>query len=495
MDVEEALKFTDHLALTTTGKHLDSLQKAILRGAWNNQKYKEIAQEHHRSEKYVKEVGFKLWKILSSALDDEQLCKANFRAKLENLRVGNVSIVGNGCIHIGNISAENVQSPEVSQPEPQDKDKFNEKTSNTKPKVCQDLGDAPEPNLFYNRTSELTTLENWILGRTRLITILGLSGIGKTALTLQLISQIQHEFDYIIWRSLRNAPPLASLQTDLIKFLSQQQETNPPNPPLSRGGEEIQPLSPRRGEEIQHLSPPLSKGGLGGLIEYLRSHRCLIILDDIQTIFSSQQLAGNYQPGYENYGAFFKQITESSHNSCLILLSWEKPREIAALEGENRPCKSLQLNGLGPEAQEIFTEKGLAEPEKWSELIDLYRGNPLWLNIVATFIQDLFGGSVSEFLSYDTLFLGDLESLLHQHFDRLTASEQHAIAWLANTPEPADISKIPENLQLSPPELLKVMQSLGRRSLVETVKQNGRSHFTIGQVIREYITNKTRSKN
>ena len=495
MDVEEALKFTDHLALTTTGKHLDSLQKAILRGAWNNQKYKEIAQEHHRSEKYVKEVGFKLWKILSSALDDEQLCKANFRAKLENLRVGNVSLVGNGCIHIGNISAENVHSPEVSQSEPQDKNKFNAKTSNSEPKVHLDLADAPEPNLFYNRTSELTTLENWILGRTRLFTILGLSGIGKTALTLQLIAQIQHEFDYIIWRSLRNSPPLASLQTDLIKFLSQQQETNPPNPPLSRGGEEIQPLSPRRGEEIQPLSPPLSKGGLGGVINYLRSHRCLIILDDIQTIFSSQQLAGNYQPGYENYGAFFKQITESSHNSCLILLSWEKPREIATLEGENRPCKSLQLNGLGPEAQEIFREKGLAEPEKWSELIDLYRGNPLWLNIVATLIQDLFGGSVSEFLSYDTLFLGDLESLLHQHFDRLTASEQQAIAWLANTPEPADISKIPENLQLSPPELLKVMQSLGRRSLVETVKQNGRSHFTIGPVIREYIINKTRNQN
>ena len=490
MDVEEALEFVDHLALTTTGKHLDRLQKAILRGAWDNQKYKEIAQHHNRSEKYVKEVGFKLWKLLSVSLGKEQVSKANFRAKLENLQVSNVSLVGNGCIHIRNISADTFYSPKASQSESLQEETFKEKTSNSEPKVYLNLADAPEPNLFYNRTAELTTLENWILGRTRLITILGLSGIGKTALTLQLISQIQYEFDYIIWRSLRNSPPLASLQTDLIKFLSQQQETTPPNPPLSRGGEEIQPLSPRRGEEIQPLSPPLSNGGLGGVINYLRSHRCLIILDDIQTIFSSQQLAGNYQPGYENYGAFFKQITESSHNSCLILLSWEKPREIAALEGENRPCKLLQLNGLGPEAQEIFREKGLAEPEKWSELIDLYRGNPLWLNIVATFIQDLFGGSVSEFLSYDTLFLGDLESLLHQHFDRLTASEQQAIAWLANTPEPADISKIPENLQLSPPELLKVMQSLGRRSLVETVKQNGRSHFTIGPIIREYITNK-----
>ncbi|PHX57349.1 ATP-binding protein [Tychonema bourrellyi FEM_GT703] len=488
MDVEEALKFTDNLALTTTGKHLDSLQKAILRGAWNNQKYKEIAQHHNRSEKYVKEVGFKLWKLLSVALGEEQVSKANFRAKLENLQASNIiSLVGNGCIHIGNISADSSQPSKKLQSEPQDKDKFNEKTSNSEPKIHLDLGDAPEPNLFYNRTSELTTLQNWILARTRLITILGLSGIGKTALTLQLIPQIKHEFDRIIWRTLRNAPPLASLQTDLIKSLSQQQETNPPNPPLSRGGEEIKPPS---------LSPPLSKGGLGGVIHHLRSYRCLIILDDIQTIFSSQQLAGNYQPGYENYGTFFKQIAESSHNSCLMLLSWEKPREIAALEGENRPCKSLQLNGLGPEAQEIFREKGLAEPDKWSELIDLYRGNPLWLNIISTLIQDLFGGSVSEFLSYDTLFLGDLESLLEQQCDdRLTASEQQVMGWLASTSEPADISKIPENLQLSPPELLKVIQSLGRRSLVETVKQNGRSHFTILPVIREYIINKTRNKN
>ncbi|EGK89618.1 ATP-binding protein [Microcoleus vaginatus PCC 9802] len=466
MDVEEALEFVDHLALTTTGKHLDSLQKAILRGAWDNQKYKEIAQHHNRSEKYVKEVGFKLWKLLSVALGEEQVSKANFRAKLENLQVGNISVFGNGCIHIGNISADSSQFSKKLQSEAQDKDKFNEKTSNSKPKVHLDLADAPEPNLFYNRTSELTTLENWILSRTRLISILGLSGIGKTALTLQLIPQIQHEFDRIIWRSLRNSPPLASLQTDLIKFC--------------RGGAPVPAPYPEE---------RATTGGLP-LLEYLRSHRCLIILDDVQTIFSSQQLAGNYQPGYENYGAFFKQLTESSHNSCLILLSGEKPREIATLESENRPCKSLQLNGLGPEAQEIFREKGLGESEKWSELIDLYRGNPLWLNIVATMIQDLFSGSVSEFLSYDTLFLGDLESLLHQQCDRLTASEQQAMGWLASTPEPADISKIPENLQLSRAELLNVMQSLGRRSLVETVQKNGRSHFKIAPVIREYITNK-----
>ncbi|WP_366853774.1 hypothetical protein [Microcoleus sp. PH2017_22_RUC_O_B] len=292
----------------------------------------------------------------------------------------------------------------------------------------------------------------------------GLSGIGKTALTLQLIPEIQHEFDYIIYRSLRNSPPLQTLQTDLIQF-------------LCRGGAPVP-------------APAEERAPTGGLpLQYLRSHRCLIILDDIQTIFSSGQLAGNYQPGYENYGTFFKQIAESSHNSCLILLSWEKPREIAALEGENRPCKSLQLKGLGPEAQEIFREKGLAEPEKWSELIDLYRGNPLWLNIIATLIQDLFGGSVSEFLSYDTLFLGDLESLLEQQCDRLTEPEKQVISSLASEAAPVEISKISAHLELSPSALLQAVQSLGRRLLIEKVKQGQKTLFTLQPVLIEYLKN------
>ncbi|TAE95642.1 MAG: ATPase, partial [Oscillatoriales cyanobacterium] len=271
----------------------------------------------------------------------------------------------------------------------------------------------------------------------------------------------------------------------------QQQETNPPNPPLSRGGEEIQPPYPRRGEEIQPLSPPLSKGGLGGVIHHLRSHRCLIIVDDVQTIFSSQQLAGNYQPGYENYGAFFKQIVESCHNSCIILISWEKPREIAALESHPKNCQTLQLNGLGESAREIFTEKGLAESENWSELIEFYQGNPLWLNTIAAAIQDLFSGNISDFLSYDSLVLGDLEYLLHQHFQRLSDSEKQVMSWLANQNKAVEISKKPALLELSPSEFLKAVESLRRRLLIEKVQKGDRTLFTLQRAIAEYIKTHT----
>ena len=481
MDIAEVLTLADELIFAKTGKHLDYVQDAILRGTLEDATYTQIAQEVYSSPSHVRNVGSDLWKLLSKGLKKD-ITKTNFRAVLEKARIynNNISsaIIGETVTVNGlNICAEKVRSPKTPQnPQPTAK----------QPRI--DIGDAPEISTFFDRTSELTTLENWILGRTRLITILGLSGIGKTALTLQLIPQIQHEFDYIIWRSLHNMPPLASLQTDIIKFLSQQQETNPPNPPLSRGGEEIQPASPRRGEEIQplSLSPPLSKGGLGGVINYLRSYRCLIILDDVQTIFSNQQLAGNYQPGYENYGAFFKQIIESCHNSCLILISWEKPREIAALESHPKNCQTLQLNGLGESARQIFTEKGLAESEKWSELIDIYRGNPLWLNTIAATIQDLFDGKISEFLSYDSLVLGDLEYLLHQHFQRLSDTEKKVMSWLANQIKAVEISKKPALLELSPSEFLKAVESLRRRLLIEKVQKGDRTLFQLQPAIAEY---------
>jgi DNA-binding transcriptional ArsR family regulator/ABC-type dipeptide/oligopeptide/nickel transport system ATPase subunit len=479
MDIEEALNFTDHLALTTTGKHLDSLQKAILRGAWNSQKYKEIAQEQNRSEKYVKEVGFKLWKLLSVALGEEQVSKANFRATLENLRFGNISLFGNGCIHIRNISADTFYSPKASQSEPQYNDEFNEKTSNSQPKVRQDLSDAPDHKLFDNRTSELSTLKQWILeNRTRVVTILGLTGIGKTTIALQLIPQIQDQFDYVIWRSLHNAPPLETLQTNLIQF-------------LCRDGESAIAPSPEERATTGEL-PQKERATTGGLPlpEYLRSRRCLIILDDVQMIFSNGKLAGNYQPGYENYGTFFKQIAESSHNSCLIILSWEKPKEIAVLKSQNQACKTLKINGLVVnEAEEIFREKGLSEPENWSELINLYRGNPSWLNIVAAMIQDLFSGSISQFLLYKTLILGDLESLLQQHFHRLSDSEKKVIFSLATQGEPMEISQIATALELSPPALLQALESLGRRLLIEKVKQDEKTLFTLQPVLMEYVKN------
>ncbi|MBO1348854.1 MAG: hypothetical protein EBE86_016380 [Hormoscilla sp. GUM202] len=47
---------------------------------------------------------------------------------------------------------------------------------------------------------------------------------------------------------------------------------------------------------------------------------------------------------------------------------------------ENRYCRTLQLQGLGESGGEILKSKGLRDEDRWLELIDLYSGNPSWLN-------------------------------------------------------------------------------------------------------------------
>ena len=70
----------------------------------------------------------------------------------------------------------------------------------------QDWGEAPDVSVFYGRTEELATLEQWIVrDRCRLIVLLGMGGVGKTALAVKVGQQVQSEFDYVIWRSLHNA--------------------------------------------------------------------------------------------------------------------------------------------------------------------------------------------------------------------------------------------------------------------------------------------------
>jgi len=464
MDVQEVLKLADDLVFVNTRKHLDNLQEMILRGTLQGKKYSKIADESHCSEGHIKDIASELWKLLSEVLGEE-VNKSNFRATFERLKFSSFGNFYKDFVQIGNVNfCENTSdSPKVPN-SPTDEETLNK--GKAKPKVREYLGEMPKSGVLFDRTSELTTLKQWILQEnTRLLAIIGIVGIGKTALAVHLVEQIKHEFDFIIWRSLATSPFLSILQTSIIQC-------------FCRGGSPVP--APKEGT---------TTGGFP-LLYYLQKYRCLLILDDVQMVNSSGQLAGNYQPGYEDYGTLFRQVAELSHNSCLVLLSSEKPREIAALEGSNQPVRSLQLNGLGVEAGEILREKGLAEDTKLSELIEQYRGNPLWLKIVATMIQDLFNGSLSEFLSEDTLFLGDLESLLHQPFNRLSESEKQVMSWLASATAPVSISKVPENLQLSRSQFLKVMQSLGRRSLVEKIQEGDRTFFSLGPVLKEYVKTK-----
>ncbi len=78
----------DELIFAETGEHLDDLQYAILEGALNQLKYKEIAKKNRRSEKYVQDVAGKLWQTLSEVLG-KKVGKSNIKSTLQRFYYAN----------------------------------------------------------------------------------------------------------------------------------------------------------------------------------------------------------------------------------------------------------------------------------------------------------------------------------------------------------------------------------------------------------------------
>ncbi len=338
----------------------------------------------------------------------------------------------------------------------------------------QDWGEAPESGVFYGRTEELATLKQWILKDScRLVTLLGMGGIGKTALAVTLAESIQEQFQYVIWRSLRYAPPVEDILAELIRFLSNQQPTDLPTGVSAR---------------------------LSQLIDCLRKQRCLVVLDNFEAILRDgeshpetlRHRPGTYLEGYEAYGELLHRVGESQHQSAISVISREKPREIAAIEGNSQPIRSLQLNGLQElDAREILKAKELSGEERWESLIKLYRGNPLALNIVSTTIKELFNGNVSEFLIQNTLVITGFTDILDQPFKRLSGLEKSIVYWLAIHRQPVSLSQLKSNIlgAVKKSDLIEGLQSLGRRSLLEKTTEPSEVLFTLPPIVMKYVTN------
>ena len=451
MDIQTLLEWTDKQVLEKTGKHLDSLQESILQGIWEHQDYEKIAKDNQRSYDHIKKEAWKLWQLLSDVFE-EDIKKSNVRSILENkassiiyhfVNSPNSNNISNSRVNIcreNNSYSENNLKKSSNFPD------------NDHQSPIIDLIKAPELRYNYGRKLEISTLKEWLDNKTRLITIYGLTGIGKTALTLKLVSEIAPQFDYIIYRSLENIPQLIALKDDLKQFFA------------------------------QSLSTPLPD-----IIDYLSSYRCLIILDDVQNIFKLGELAGKYLSDCQDYHKFFQQIATTSHQSCLILISWELPRDFVTLKSDK--IKTLYLQGLTTEFEEIFKEYGLKNEEKWTELRELYQGHPNWLNIISSTIIELFDGEVSLFLEQmnNEIYLGDIENSIECHLQRLSAAEKKVMHWLANQTEAVEKFPKTASLDLSTSEFWATIQSLMRRCLLDKLPSETSSYFPINPVFKSYL--------
>ena len=81
--LETALQTVDDVIFRCQGRHLKDLEIVIFCGAWKNETYDDIAEETGYTRDYLsKDIGCKLWRYLSTALDEE-VAKTNFKAAIK----------------------------------------------------------------------------------------------------------------------------------------------------------------------------------------------------------------------------------------------------------------------------------------------------------------------------------------------------------------------------------------------------------------------------
>ncbi|PSB57821.1 NB-ARC domain-containing protein [Chamaesiphon polymorphus] len=436
MTADEALALLDTLL---PAQSLRDLQEQVFRYTWEGWTYARIAERVGYDMGYVRDVGYALWQQLSIAIG-EPVTKSNLQAVMRRQRE----------------RAPQLAVPELVPASPPERDCY--------------WGEKIDVSSVIGRETELQQLEMWLAGnsevnslqpRCRLISIVGMGGMGKTslaALLTQKLAASTQAFERIFWQSLRNAPPLDKILVQLIAFISHQQQTEP----------------------ADTLDAQISQ-----LMAYLRTTRCLLVFDNFESILAD----GGYREGYAGYSELIRRIATEHHASCLLLTSRQKPKTLIHLEGEFGAVCTLDLLGLSDlEVEAIGTANGCYtnNSSDWQQFKKSYAGNPLAIKIAATTIRDLFDGSVSAFLEQGVILCNGIDALLAQQFERLSEIEQQVMYWLAIGREAISISQlladfIPSGFQS---QVLAALQLLDRQSLIE--KSSG--CFTLQPVVMEYVT-------
>lgn len=448
MIIKDALHLID---TTLDSSQFNNLHQDIFRLSWQGRTYQEIAETCGYDTDYVRHVGHHLWQNLSQALE-QKVTKRNLQVvfrrfeqqcKTSNNDIEKIANLPPSLIPKSNINPYLTKVELVS-----DQTAYQPLKSDSLSPTYANL--APS---FVGRHQEQQTLIHWLTGPgqsmeqtplVQLISLLGMAGIGKTSLAQQVIHHVQTQFHQVIWRSLRNAPLFTETFANTIK-------TN-----------EYGTL-----EWPTHIDAQVDI-----LMHHFQQHRCLLVLDNFETILQPRQMGGHYQLNHEAYGQLLRHLMDSPHQSCVLLTSREQP---IGIDLRNQPTvQTLSLQGLSSsETHTLLPQQGVEATQTDADTLhNYYGGNPYALKVAATNVNSLFYHQVSEWIKQDNFIFGTIQQLLNQQIQRLAPPEHQIIDCIASHKDGITFDQLHEALVeeglVSTADLLPALQSLQSRSLLCT---------------------------
>jgi ABC-type cobalamin/Fe3+-siderophores transport system ATPase subunit len=440
------LRFIEDLLIEEDGQSLSDIQRHIIEELLNGKTYKEIADSYGYDEKHIGDVSRnKIFKVLSKqlGLEEKELNKSNFRWNIEKAVNSQLFTILNKNINYC------VKSPQPDTTKPiENKEKSPSETS------YHDLSLAPKINRnFCDRFSELEILAQKILTENKpLISVLGLSGIGKTTLVRHFVELNLEKFEVIIWQNLKIANCLDTIITDIFTKINRDFILN-------------------------------NHDELTLFLKLLQQKKCLIIFDNVQELFREGELAGQYQIKYRDYQKLFSIISnEIEHQSSLILISQERCSEMYY---SDEKLDLLELQGLNNRA--ILNNLGLEDEESCLKLVQMYERNLSYLKDIAVLIKDVYHGCVSEFLQEENILItAKIKESLTAIIKRLSPIEKQIIQALSNLEKDCSRNELKSSLDLSGDDFIKGLQSLQKRYLLTEIKES-EILFNLSPVFKKYI--------
>jgi predicted ATPase len=109
----------------------------------------------------------------------------------------------------------------------------------------------------------------------------------------------------------------------------------------------------------------------------------------------------------------------------------------------------------------------LNNQENWEKLIYLYQGNPLYLKLVATLLNQLFNSQITISQTENCLLSEELQMILNTQIGRLSPLEKEILTYLAINDNQYSLNQLLDIFNLPKNQIINTFQSLMRRTLIE----------------------------
>ncbi|EKU99294.1 WD40 repeat-containing protein [Leptolyngbya sp. PCC 7375] len=409
MELEDVLNYVDSCIFEYADRHLNDIEKGIIRWTYEGLSYKDMAARMGYSQNTMRAVyGYQFWQFLKQVWPSENVTKPNFLRIVERRHQEKQDLWRD----------TTRQNSQLSDP------KLDFSIGNT-----DDFDDDPTK-------ARLLRLVNTLTSGCKAIVFTGARGIGKSYLLENLNLELNGHFDEIIYHPPYEIPnwqtwhkQLSSM--GLIDFVN--------------------------GSEQGWL--PTDYQIRQQVIQTLNQNRYLLIVERGERLIDSPE-----------YNTFFQEIaTVIEHQSCLLWVSAIQPTEIdRRITVEKLKGFSFDEANALLQKEYPYLSDSLSQNEfHWKQLVKLCGGNPALLHKSVETLKSFYANQIQQFtahLSSLPLSGKHLEHLINE----LSETEQtllylfalHPLSWL-------DAQAWSQMSTLNHAQLAQAWDMLHRRHLLE----------------------------